>query len=457
MHSRQSSYSKISLQELTWQQVRQDVSVKNPELAAAIDSVNPDKTHTFFKLTSPYGTEIMKGGKLYLPNSHGEMVLWNDENIDTHIKESLAYNFGSNPVTLVLKNTVELFLDLQDRIIPFYGLVAPGQIFGLWRVLSQHAPYKPDEIWDTFDWGMTAGARSVFMLPKITEVERHKRLKRLYQISSDVPKCLTEHWQIFKELANHKDFPEQWETEILFFSNKWFTHFNDPAWIDFNYYLYRKAWLGSEAWRNEGFWNLKLSFFHKKQSVKANAVITDTAKYLLGMGVGNCPGFAPAIDNTALPLEGIQAIYADDYNLKEYAPIIMRPQSFTKIDTQQYPIYYSLLHPVVMSYSQNIKEKVSFITDLYEIKSLVNKYLLGLAADQADVKYSPLYRLNNTTKFDYFHANSNEQGDIKESKEIAEDDHRFLTIIKHTKGKKFPENATFIKCCVRLVKNAKSD
>ena len=453
MKNKLSLYPKALLQELTWPQAGSVVHAKNPELAAAIDQVSPDQGHTFFKLICPYGTEILKEGKLHLPNAEGEMVPWNDSSIDNHIKESLGYNLGSNPVTLVLENTVELFLDLKDRIIPFYGLISPGQIFGLWRVLNQHAPYKPDEIWDTFNWGMTAGARSVFMLPKISEVERHKRLKRLYQISADAPRNLSEHWQIFKELANHQDFTEAWKTEILFFSKKWFEHFSDPAWINFNYYLYRKAWLGSESWRNEAFWNLKLSSFQKVQAVKTNAAIADTVKYLLGIGVGNVAGFVPTIDSTALPMQGIQTIYANDYNLKEYAPIIMQPHLFAKCNiSQQGPIYYSLLHPMIMNCNQTTRDQVSFITELYEVKSLLNKYLHGLLSEDTKIEYSPLYQLTSKATYDYFHVNSISQRDIKHSSELVKADTRFLDISKYTKHKLFPENASFVKCCVRVMK-----
>jgi hypothetical protein len=57
------------------------------------------------------------------------------------------------------------------------------------------------------------------------------------------------------------------------------------------------------------------------------------------MGMGEAPGFAPAIDDSAGPIIRLQAIYSEDYQLT-YAPTIMSPHMFSI--NEQRPVYYSL-------------------------------------------------------------------------------------------------------------------
>ena len=139
-------------------------------------------------------------------------------------------------MSLVLSNTFEIFLPLEDRTIPLSGLIYPGTAFGAWRILNAKKAEQPAFIWD-----MTAGARSVFMLPKITEVKKHLQLKKMYDLTADVPRSLMGHWDIFKQIANHSSFRKPWYSEILFFSRNWFNHLDDNIWKPFYYYFYDSA------------------------------------------------------------------------------------------------------------------------------------------------------------------------------------------------------------------------
>ncbi len=166
-------FSKGSLEKLTWDQVRQDVIRVNPKLANIIDEIAPSNAYWIAKATYPYGSLVMEKSVLMLPNREGSIVPITDSSLETEFQEGLGYNLQSNPVSIVLNNSFEIFLPLEDRTIPLSGLILPGTVFGAWRILSSK---KAEQT--AFIWNMTAGARSVFMLPKITESKKHAQLKK---------------------------------------------------------------------------------------------------------------------------------------------------------------------------------------------------------------------------------------------------------------------------------------
>lgn len=437
-------HPKAFMEELTWDQVRDDVMKVNPEFAAVVDRLSPSKEYTVFKATYPYGSEILKRGDLYVPNKEGELVSLKHHSISSHIRDSLDYNLDSNPVTLVLHNTLELFANLHDRTIPLYGLIPSGKLFGLWRIMSPNKSHQPRFIWD-----MTAGARSIFMLPRISEVERHKKLKKVFHVSAEAPNKLMDHWQVFREISNHSNFHEPWNSVVLFFSKKWFEHLNEYSWLDFNRYLLKTVWEGSEFWRNEFFWDLIFSIIQKIKDIKPSPYVMDTVKYLFAIGTGDLPGFAPAIDSSAAPIKGIQEAYLDVYNLKKYTPIIMQPILFDLHNRQHRPIYYSLQFPNAVELGHKFRNRSSAITDLYEVKSLINKYLRELVSGQFKVEETPLYDFIKMGTYDYFHNNVGHYHGIKENKEIPVEDDNFLFNSRNGNDE-FPITSSFVQGCIRI-------
>ncbi len=159
---------KGSLKKIGWKEAREDVLKVNPALASVIDKIDPSNKHWFAKVSYPYGSLVLQKGLLMLPNKEGNIVPLDDPSIDTIIRAGLSYNLKSNPVSIVLKNSFELFLPLKERVTLLSDLIKPGAAFGAWRILNPGRSENPVFIWD-----ITAGARAVFMLPKITEVKKH--------------------------------------------------------------------------------------------------------------------------------------------------------------------------------------------------------------------------------------------------------------------------------------------
>jgi hypothetical protein len=427
--------------ESRWKDVRESVHKLNPKLSHIIDELNPSDKFTFYRIKYNFGDEILQNAGLYLPTKSG-LISIKDSRVDTHIQDNLGYNFGSNPVGMLLEHSVELFIASADRIIP-YAIIQPGHVFGTWRILDTKVSYCPP----TFIWGMTAGARSLFMLAKISENASHLHLSKKLHIKIEKPKSLVDHGKVFREIANSNDFKEPWQVEFLFFSKKWFEQLHDKGWEKFKLYLLDAAWQSSSYWRNEYVWNYVFSLIQQNRNIKPPTYIANIVKHLLAIGVGAMPGFRPAFDDTLGPIKRLQEIYINEYNLKDYAPIIMAPSNFSLKDTS--PIYYSLQYPTTIEFALKSSERTSAMTDLYLVSSLLKKYLKEIQTGKLNIAETPLESFAQKAKFDFFHNNVTDYTDFKESALIPKEDNAF-GLASTDENKNFPKNSSFLNGCIRI-------
>ena len=444
-------YKQLAVAQLTWQEAREKTKKVNPEFTQLIDELNPGPDCKLYLARYPYGAQFLNSGEFFLPKREGGLIPFVDESIPSDLKESLSYNLNTNPVAMVLENSVEMFMTLEDRIIPF-KLAIPGNIFGLWRVLD-----RPDDgqlsHTSVFIWDMTAGARSLFMLPKISEALAHNKLKQALRIGAEKPRDLLDHWKIFREIAIGPEFAEPWHLELLFFSKDWFKRMLDPAWVRLRQYFFEASWRGTEFWRNQFVWNLTFSRIQSLRKIKASSYVADVVKHIFAIGTGAVPGFRPALDSSLAPIEGLQKAYIDHYELKHYAPIIMQPSAF---DSQQIqtPVYYSLQYPTALELSPKTSGRSSAISDLYDIRALINKYVQQILEGGLNIEATPLYELARVISFDYYHNNVELYAGMKSSEELLQDDSAFKTIMDRFPGREFPKNSAFVKGIIGIHRNS---
>jgi hypothetical protein len=301
---------------------------------------------------------------------------------------------------------------------------------------------------------MTAGARSLFLLPKISESASHNQLKKAFHLKTEKPTNLLDHWKIFKEITNHPAFGEKWETELLFFSREWFETLNDKSWLTFKSYLLGYAWNNSEFWRNQYTWDAIFSLIAKRKNMKPNPYHVDIVKHLFALGVGAVPGFQPAIDNSVAPISRLQDIYLNDYKLKNYAPIIMQP-GFFSLKKASSPVYYSLQHHTSIEFSPKPSNRNSAITDLGGVSYLLEKYLAEIKAGNLNISATPLSILAEHGKFDFFHNNISSYETIMEAANISMEDSRFDNSWRGKENKIFPKNSSFFNGCIRISSDIK--
>lgn len=432
--------------ECTWKEIRDDIAKVNKKLADIIDKIDPDDSYTVFRRKYRYGEYILRDSDFLVTNKLGQSVPISDASVDAKIQEKLGYNLNSNPVMLLLDNSIELFLKLQNRTIPFsvYGMISKGHVFGLGRLFNNGEHYHP-----AFLWNMTAGARSIFMLPKISSSLLHKKLSKQLCIHEDTPKNLLDHWHVFKKIANHKEFGEPWFTEIVFFSKKWFETLDDPAWKELKIYLLEAAWQRSSFWRDQFIWDTIFSMIQGANVIRANPYIADNVKTLILIGLGKVPGFSPAEDDDIAPISRIQKAYLDIYGLKKYPPIIMQPK-FLQFGEKSDSVYYSLEYPMAIEFSPKLSQNSSKLDDLLFIRRLLDTYIREISANKLNVANTRIFEIIKKIKFDCYHCDVSQYSGLKESAEIYNDDKKVQGISKQFSRLEFPERSPFFRGCVRV-------
>ena len=433
-----------SLETLYWKDIREKIKVFRPALVAIVDNLSPEKKFPLFKASYPFGADIVKNGTVYLPDIYGKIQPIGHPNIDANVQSQLQRR--ELPVSLILKNSAEIYKDMPDRIVSGY-LLKTCDFLGLWGHLD---PSGSDYI--RWAWNLFSGARSIYMLPKISDAMKHKELTRKYGISFQIPKSHNDHWKTFVELSNSAAFPENWQSEILFFSDAWFNAaMSDSAWKDFYIFMLEQAWNESEYWRNQITFDMTWESFiyditYKNR--KPNPYLKQIVKQIIRIGLGVASGMTIA-DNKDIcgPTTELQKIYLNDYKLTNYIPTIMHPHMFFNTDT--HPIYYSLQHPNLLE-TTSISHKLSSVLGaIPEINSLLEAfYEKNRALITTD--HQPTYRFCSSVECDFFHYKADKKNKIFATNKLPLEDKRFIQYPENCSNKKFADTSQFLKGIVRL-------
>ncbi len=433
--------------ELTWDEIAKEVDAVNSELATLINELSPDKSYKLYRVRYKYGSEALHEGILHLPNEQGDMQSIHDIDLPKTFKDDLLYNFGSNPTSLILKNTFEMYLPLSDRIIPLYGLMPTGKLFGTWWVLSNQQSYQP-----TFSWHMSAGTRSTFMLPKVSNKANHQKLQKMFGFRTEAPAQIIDQWNVFRQIANHPQYGEPWEAEVLYFSGEWFKHLDDVHWAKFKNHLFQEAWDTSDYWRYQFIDNLLYSFIQSQRGIRFTPFALDTLKHLLAIAMGVYQGFFPAQDELAIPYRRIQDAYVNIYQLNPLIPTVMVPKIFNLKDPSLHSVaYYSLNYPTAPAFSPKNQQNSSMISDLQEVKATYERYIKGLELCKVQLEPSKLAEVVKRTLFNYIHSDAGEQHtDIQLSDVVSQLDPIFADANGYPKNTEFAKNSPFFKGCIRI-------
>lgn len=437
---------KATIEEVIWKDVKDEVKSVNQELYRVIEDLKPTKNFTLFKARYPYGANICDYGIFNVPCEDGTMAPISSDNVSKNIRDKLSYN--PMPVALILKNNVEVFSEFDNRFIPI-ELFTPGTIFGTWEIFD--APQVKEQ---TRNWSFNAGGRSIFILPKLTNDNLHRKLHAKYDISPSPPRHLSEQYNIFKTIVNDSKSSKVWENEIIFFPRNWISNSEisvNNKWVCFRHLLLKEAWKYASNWRYQlaiGLVWRSLSLEIDKKHMRTRPYLVDTIKHLISIAIGTALGFCPAVDSDSAPIGRIQDVYIDDYGLDSYIPTVMQPSYLRACDE---PVYYSLQHPTLLAYPQNSGFR-STMKDLQEVQYLMDTLLYKLKQEDHSI-----YELIKQVKFDYFHSEPNTNGfDVKLTTELPDTDDRFLKLQgkSKSKNKEFASNASFLRGCVRITKIA---
>ncbi len=401
--------------ELAWKDIKHRVAQIQPTLYAVIDALSPPDHFKLYLARYGYGKKIIDNGKVVLP-SHPSL------------------NYSSVPITLILDKHCELFHETNDAIASL-AVLKPGKIIGAQDLLeSDKLPFF------TQGFNLTSGARSIFMLPRISDANGHARLKKAFSIDAPLPKNLQHEWQTFSQLAAQGDKESPWQSEVLFFGKQWFDHIKDDKdWLKLRLFLIENAWLeakNSFAQLSHNFMWESLGAELAKAHLKIEPYLLETAKYVVSLCLGAGVGFKIAdTSEHSAPTNFIQQAYLEYYGLKSYAPLMMVPGYY---EHSQGKIYYSLQFPNSLISVPRLKNSSNVISMLRELKTIF-QFLKNQQLDPT------MYAYIKQFSFDFYHSGADPADGIYYGGDVWKTDKMIQSSLQSFLGRRFPDAASFFR------------
>lgn len=438
-------YNQSLTEELKWEQVKKEVKNISSEFSNIIDNISPGNELSFIKVKYPFGSQIVNNGLLNLPTDQGKLRNITDTKLPSKIRSKLNYSLV--PLGMIVKNGIEVYRELGDRVFSIANW-GQGLDIGIWEHFGWTTPYN-----------VTAGARSLYMVPRITLKSAHNRLKREYNVSLPPPQKAYDHWKLFKQIANSNNFPNPWFCEVIFLSNTWIEKLNkykdkeSGGWYKLHNYLINKNLQHSLYGRRRSIFEIVWELFSRSlnnEGMKSNPYVLDTLKHLAFVGTGGSPGSIPNTGSTELgPIPDLQTIYIDCYGLKEYVPTIMQPQYFSFEKNQ--PVYYSLQSPTLLESVPKSRNLTSIVDNARELRELANHFLDGAFEEHLKIANVSINEMIGKLQFDFFHEESYAYGsDIRPSNEMPINDPDLMYMPGELKGRKFADTSAYLHGCVRI-------
>ncbi len=396
-----------AITEVSWKEVKKRVQAVRPDLAKILDKL--DSPHPLFLNTYSYGATIADP--------------------------------QTNPgLSLILEKRCELFFEYPD-IKPTYRVYRSGNILCAWHIFADKMQPQAHDLWK-----LTAGCRSVYMLPKISALRNHKVIQKKYDIGVVNPQELDDHWDVFYLIANSKvNNPENaWKATLLTFSDEWFTHRDDPAWAPF-YHCIEHSLTEYRTIDAKGPWlDSIFGGLMREKGINMTDPLKEQMKTLVLLASSGIPGFREA-DEEALPLQQIQEAYTKHYGIKEYAPIIVAPEYMNWQPDKN--LYYSLNHPtsyMIAPYRNKRKSMVRYMFQLYWNFERLRSYVFKKLKVSPD---SEMYQVLSQYAFDFYHDEAVEFDVFKFPEQIVKDDPDFM---KSWPGRSLQAHSYFLNGCVRI-------
>lgn len=429
------------IEETVWQQIRNQVIQTNPELAKIIDEIDPDKSYKLFRVYYPYGTKIINEGVLNIPNKQGELVSIYHTDISKQLQTQLGYI--SVPFGIVMTKAIEIYRELPERVFTVgITYAGTGIEMGIWEYFGDAAGYN-----------VSAGARSLFMVPSISDTTFHKRINKEFKIDTPAPHTPVEHWDAFRKVANSPGFQDDWYCEMLFLGHKWYDNLdnNTAAWKNLKLHILKKGWTHSSVGRSRYIldldWHVMMEALNKMRE-KVNSYVIDTLRHFISICCSQLPASKPATNDEAAPVKALQQAWLDIYKLKDYVPTIMQPYPYDYRSKE--PVYYSLRIPSLLIFAPSSKNVATNMDDMRDLMNLTT-YLKQKDFKNVKVGHINFNDILEQTEFTFFHEPRYAYGEnIHYSDTLVDGDENLTFLQFKSDNKIFAHNGPFCRGCIRL-------
>lgn len=432
-----------------WSEIRHRIAKVEPTFAELVDGLSPDNSLPLFLAYYPYGELIGDTQGPLLPKINGGNYSLSDPNTPKEVLKHLSYSKGCAPLGMILDKNFEYFIELVDKGISIpWSIHSPGKFISFARNLSNQSKYiyAPNGILSA-----CSGSRSAFMLPNIGCIVLHSSLKRDFNVQNSPPKSLYDHWHIFKEITNSPVSNCDWRSCLVYFSENWVKKLHsDSAWLKLKLYLHELAWKYFEYERNRIYYDIAFSVIQHKRNLKPNPYLADTARHLYTTALGAVLGYAPACDESSLPLKVLQKAFIESYGMKKYIPTILQPTYFDF--ENKFPVYYSLQNPSTHIFSPKSRKMSSTLFEMRELQHLMQIFTEELSKDNSLCSDTIICRIANEVQFNYFHNKPDRHRVIQPSENIINLDNRFNFVYPELKvdNADFASDAKFVRGCISM-------
>ncbi len=428
----------------TWKEVRDRFEKVDPHLTKLIDNVSPDENFPIYLLYFPYG--MLKGdtNDSYLPLSNGDVTKLSDPNIDKTILDDLGYGMHSSPLGIILDKYIEYFIEFNEQAFP-YLISGPGTIFNKGILFTNKGirNYSPNGILKA-----TSGSRTAFMLPSINNQNGISKLSKEVNKKLITPRKTSEHFNLFKEINGHSNKP--WYSCLAYFSKNWISHIlTDHNWVEIKNYIIEGKTNKDSFNANNTFFEVFCSRVQKDRNLRLTSpYLTNTAIHLIKVALGEFPGYMPAVNEDKLPLENIQMVIEDAFQLKK-TPTVMIPHSLI-FEKEQHPVYYSLQYPTTHYFLLKKNERVTANNEIDTIDDILCNLLDEMSKEGSLLEGTVFADIPKNIDFNYFHNYPPKESKlIKNSRQLSELDPRFCySTLSNTED--FSFEGQFLRGCIQI-------
>lgn len=435
-----------SIEEVSWQSVRQQVKSVAYDLYEIIDRLDLTPHHRIYKVRYPYGAMIIgEGGICNLPDKNGVLVPITDNSIPKKMKEDLSYSWNSIPMSLILSGQVELFIEDDLKKVEVLAVYKKGLMLATRAVFDHGRSYQSRSF-----CRMTSGSRTLFSLASIYDAASFLRLKKYFNLSIDKAEVKQDIWPLLAELANSGAFPTVWYSEHLFFNGEWFKQPKDDSWAVFRLALLERSWKASAYERHAGAVNRIWNLF--KSNKKIPDYFFQMLKYIVEASLGNALLYKP-IDNSDAggPFNAFVDIFLNVYGLRKYAPIMMCADFFDfKNDCSG---YVSIQKPCNFMVKNRSLLKENLIVEAREIRKIVMTLVDEITKGIINLNDTPFYDLRSIN-FDFYHSDKDINNEFFSSSEIFSEDIAVKKLISAISNKEIPFRNDFLRSCIKIYRKA---
>jgi hypothetical protein len=440
------------IKEISWQEARASLIRDEPELVGIIDELSPGTAFNLIQVDYSFGDIIFNNKELHLPvKGSRDTFPLSHPSVPQKLKDYLGYS--TLPLGFIAnQNGVEIYLESKNNFhsIAFF---TRGLHIGIWEFFEPPTSFT-----------ISAGARSMILLPKVADNRAHAAL-RYYNVTSPPPISPFDQWYIFREMANSPNFPTPWNCQVIYFPKIWIDKIkSDKQWISLRYYILQRAWehtaynrnrfLNDEMW--ESFFNILTA-----RKIKPISYLKDFFRHLIHVALGSqsfaaqtMVAYKPTDGNTNTgPIDDFLKIYLESYNL-QYIPTLMVPCHFLA-DNSTNPVYYSLQILTYWNSAPRSRDSISVKKDLDYLIWLYDTFKRELINGRIHTNIAGIDILFDHVDFAFFHSDvktgRNER--ILPASLLPQYDPNFLYMPGNSqqyKQKKFADHCSFAHGCIKI-------